>query len=92
MKYFIYILESTKDGSLYTGQTNDLVKRVNKHNKGLVKSTKPKIPYNLCYFEEFETRADAMLREWELKNKWNTDRKRKLIQSFDKRKIEVLGI
>ena len=92
MKYFIYILKSTIDGSLYTGQTIDLVKRIDKHNKGMIKSTKSKIPYKLCYFEEFETRADAMWREWELKNKWNTDRKRKLIKSFDKRNLENLGI
>jgi putative endonuclease len=86
--FYVYILESKIDFSLYTGQTNDLPTRLIKHNRGLVKSTKPKRPYELVYFETFPTRAEAMWREWELKKKWNTGRKKKLIQSFSKSKIK----
>lgn len=81
------MLESRLDGSHYTGQSNNIPRRLKKHNKGLVKSTKAKRPYTLVYFEEFPTRSQAMWREWELKKKWNTERKKRLILSFDKSKI-----
>ena len=42
------------------------------------------------YYELYQTRAEAMWREWELKKKWNTERKRKLLQSFDASKLEVI--
>jgi putative endonuclease len=88
--YFVYILVSLKDGTLYTGQTNNLKKRLEQHNKGLVKSTLPKAPFRIAYFEKYETRSDAMFREWEFKKKWNTDRKKKLIRNFAHSKIEQI--
>ena len=87
MKFYVYILESLKDRTFYIGQTNNLKDRVQRHNKGLIKSTQYKKPYRLCYFEEFETRAEAMYREWEIKKKYNSDRRRRLISSFDKTKL-----
>lgn len=90
--FYVYILKSSIDSSLYTGQTNNLKDRLKKHNFGRIKSTKNKIPYNLVYFEEYETRSEAMLREWELKKKWNTHRKRKLIENFNEVKVnKILG-
>ena len=83
-KFFVYILESEIDKTLYIGQTNNISERIKKHNKGLVKSTKAKRPYQLCYFEEFKTRADAMKREWDIKKSYNSERRRKLISSFNK--------
>ncbi len=90
MPYFVYILVSLKDGTLYTGQTNNLKKRLEWHNKGLVKTTKPRIPYQLAYFEQYNTRSDAMWREFELKKKWNTTRKKKLIESFARSEIKKI--
>ena len=91
--FYVYILVSHLDSSLYTGQTNDLKDRFRKHNLGYIKSTKFKKPYTLGYFEIFATRKEAMIREWELKKKWNTDRKKKLISDFDPNKIkEILGL
>jgi predicted GIY-YIG superfamily endonuclease len=59
----------------------------------LVKATKGKGPYRLRYFEEYETRGEAMWREWELKKRFNTERKKKLIRSFDQGKLkEKLGL
>ena len=84
MRYYVYILVSRVDGSLYTGQTEDLEGRLKRHNAGQIHSTKGKKPYDLGYFEENQTRAEAMWREWELKKKWNTERKKKLIASFDR--------
>ncbi|MBW7887810.1 MAG: GIY-YIG nuclease family protein [Bacteroidetes bacterium] len=85
--FYVYILVSQKDGSLYTGQTNDLKKRLKKHNAGNSKSTKSKTPYDLGYFEIIQTRAEAMWREWELKKQFSTEYKKKLIAEFDPVKI-----
>ncbi len=91
LPFFVYILESKKDGTLYTGQTENLPARLVLHNKGLVKSTRSKRPYALVYFELFNTRTEAMRREWEFKKKWNTDRKRKLIHTFDPKKLHEIS-
>ena len=92
LKYFVYILQSLVDGSLYTGQTNHLAEGLDKHNNGLVKSTKSRAPYKLGYFEVYHSRSEAMWREWELKKKWNTGRKKKFIESFDQSKLVTLGL
>ena len=67
MEYFVYVLESEKDGRLYKGQTSNLTNRVQEHNSGKTKSTKGYVPWNLVYFEKFETREKAVLREKFLK-------------------------
>ena len=91
--FVVYILVSSINGSLYTGQTKDLKERIKKHNAGQVKSTQARKPFSLGYFESFDNRKDAMWREWELKKKWNTERKKRLIAGFDKSKIDgVLGL
>ena len=63
MEYFVYVLESEIDGRLYKGQTDNLHKRLLEHNSGKTKSTKGYKPWKLIYFEKFETREDALLRE-----------------------------
>ncbi len=93
MKFFVYILESEEDSTFYVGQTSDLAKRLKRHNKGLIKSTKSKRPYRLGYFEEFGSRAEAMNREWEIKKKYNTERRKKLVCSFENLKLnKFLGL
>ena len=67
MSAFTYMLRCADD-SLYTGWTNDLAKRVAAHNAGKgAKYTKARLPVELVYFEEFESKQQAMQREWELK-------------------------
>ena len=90
MSCVVYILESLKDGTLYTGQTSNLVSRLGRHNKGQVKSTKARAPFRIVYVEIVASRSDAMWREWELKTKWNTDRKRKLIQDKGPESLKLL--
>ena len=90
MPYYVYLLESKLDKTLYSGQTDNLIARFQMHNKKLVRSTKSRAPYDLVYFEVHKTRSEAMWREWEIKKKWNIERKRKLIESFDKSKIKNL--
>ena len=57
------------DGSLYTGWTNSLEKRLKAHNEGKdgAKYTKAKRPVLLAYYECFATREEAMRRECEIK-------------------------
>lgn len=64
---YTYILEC-KDGSFYTGWTNNLEKRLKEHNEGRgAKYTKPRRPVVLAYYEAFETKEEAMRREYEIK-------------------------
>ena len=76
---FIYIIKC-KDDSLYTGWTNDLDGRIQAHNEGRgAKYTKGRGPVELLYTEEFETKEEAMKREFAIK-KWSKEKKIKLIQ------------
>ncbi len=62
--YVVYVLESKKrDKELYVGYTNDLRKRLEEHNQGLNKSTKPYLPWRLIYYEACLNQADAKRRE-----------------------------
>lgn len=64
---YTYILECA-DGSLYTGWTNDLEKRINDHNTGRgAKYTKARRPVKLVHFETFGTKEEAMKREYAIK-------------------------
>ena len=64
---YTYILRCA-DGTLYTGWTNDLEKRLAAHNRGVAsKYTKPCRPVALVYSEAHETKEAAMRREWAIK-------------------------
>lgn len=66
--YYVYILQSQKDRSLYIGYTPDLKQRLIKHNKKQVTSTKDKTPFKLIYYEAYLERKDATGRERFLKS------------------------
>jgi len=67
MKYYVYIL-LTSDNTYYTGYTNDVEKRINVHNNGNgAKYTKCRLPVKLIYKEEFDSKSDAMKREYQIK-------------------------
>jgi putative endonuclease len=68
MFYYVYILQSLKNHSLYIGYTSDLKKRFKEHNSGLSQATKPFIPYKLICYEAFLNRIDAKNRETYLKS------------------------
>ena len=64
---YVYILECS-DGSLYTGWTNDLKKRLKAHNSGTAsKYTRARLPVRMVYFEEVESKSAALKREATLK-------------------------
>ena len=66
--HYIYVLQSEKDMKFYTGYTKDLKLRFEKHNKGLVESTKDRRPLKLIYYEACITQQDATKREKYLKS------------------------
>ena len=64
---FTYIVRC-RDGTLYTGWTNDLEKRMKAHNEGSgAKYTRNRRPVELAYYEQFETKEEAMRREYAIK-------------------------
>ncbi len=65
--FYSYILKSLKDNNLYIGSTTDLKRRFAQHNYGLVKSTKPRRPFKLVYYEAYAAEEDARRREHNLK-------------------------
>jgi putative endonuclease len=67
MVYYVYILQSEKDGSYYIGHTADLEERIQRHNHGKSSYTKARVPWKLIYQEVFATRSEAMKREREIK-------------------------
>ena len=73
---YTYILRC-RDGSLYTGWTNNLERRLACHNEGKgAKYTRTRRPVELAYYEAFQTKEEAMRREWEIKH---MTRKRKIL-------------
>lgn len=81
--YYIYILTNKKNGTLYIGVTNNLMRRIYEHKNGIVKGFTKK--YNLdklVYFEQTTDINAAIMREKRLK-KWNRDWKLKLIESIN---------
>lgn len=78
---YVYIL-LCQDGTLYTGWTVDLDKRLKTHNAGKAsKYTRGRLPVSLVYFEEFENRIHAQKREYAIKQLTRQE-KLKLIESI----------
>ena len=80
--YYIYILQSLKDGSLYIGYTSDLIKRLKKHNSGKNLATKPFRPYKLIFYEAFLNKIDAKNREEYLKSGYGKRTINKLLTQY----------
>lgn len=66
--YYTYVLKSLKDKLFYTGYTSDLRKRFNRHNKGLIYSSRHRKPFQLIYYESCINQQDATAREKYLKS------------------------
>ncbi len=65
---YVYMVECA-DGTLYTGWTNNLEKRIKAHNqgKGGAEYTRTRRPVHLVYYEGYATREEAMRREYQIK-------------------------
>lgn len=85
MKYYAYMLKCS-DGTIYSGYTTDLEQRLNVHNSGSgAKYTRARLPVNLVYYQEFDSKSDAMKKEAAFK-KLSRTQKLKLIQTFNENK------
>ena len=83
--YFVYILASRINGTLYVGVTNDLLRRVSEHRNHLVAGfTKTYNVTRLVHFEAFGDVTAAIQREKQLKN-WQRAWKIQLIESTNPR-------
>ncbi len=80
MQYYVYILFSKRNGTLYIGVTNDLIRRVYEHkNKQINGFTKRYGVDKLGYYEIYQSIEEAILREKQLKN-WQRTWKLELIE------------
>ena len=68
--FYVYILQSMKDGQFYTGCSDDLKRRLAEHASGAVASTKNRQPMKLVYYEACCDKLDAFHREKYLKTAW----------------------
>ncbi len=82
-KFYVYILASKRNGTLYTGITNNLVRRIHEHKNDLTKGfTEKYAVHDLVYYEVFSDPENAILREKQIK-KWNRKWKLMVIEEFN---------
>jgi putative endonuclease len=65
--FYVYVIWSKSTGKLYTGQTDDLERRLSEHQQGIARYTRGRGPWELLLTEEYSTRKEAMQRERFLK-------------------------
>ena len=82
-QYYVYIMASQRNGTVYIGVTNDLIRRVYEHRNDVVDGfTKQYKVHTLVYYEEANDVNAAILREKTLK-KWRREWKIDLIETFN---------
>jgi putative endonuclease len=80
LECFVYIMASKKNGTLYIGMTNNLVRRVFEHKNDIIEGfTKRYAVHNLVYYEQTSELLSAIRREKQLK-KWYRKWKIELIE------------
>lgn len=83
MTYYVYILANKRNGTLYVGSTNDLIKRTWQHKQKLQEGFTARYDVDkLVYFEQFEDAANMAQREKRLKE-WKRDWKIELIEKLN---------
>ncbi len=65
--FYLYILQSDLTGGFYIGQTQDIDKRLARHNANQCRSTRQKGPWRVVYIQSFSTRSKAMAAESHIK-------------------------
>ncbi|WP_331235459.1 GIY-YIG nuclease family protein [Natronorarus salvus] len=79
--HHVYVVECA-DGSLYTGYTTDVERRIGEHNAGEgAKYTRPRRPVTLRYTESFASRSAAMSREHAIKGLSRAEKER-LVEGY----------
>ena len=65
--FYTYIIYSESTDKYYIGHTHDLELRLSRHNDGWTHSTKSGIPWKHVHSEKYDTKSEAMKREYEIK-------------------------
>jgi len=88
--YYVYILTNITGTVLYTGVTNDLIRRVYEHKNNTIPEsfTAKYSVHKLVYFESTSSRYEAISREKQIKS-WNRKRKNKLVETMNPKWIEL---
>ncbi|TXE14327.1 GIY-YIG nuclease family protein [Algoriphagus aquimarinus] len=76
--FYAYVLKSKMHDYFYKGHCQDLDKRLAEHNAGKTQSNRPYLPFEIVYFEEFESESGAIQREKYFK----TSRGRKFLKKM----------
>lgn len=80
--FYVYILESLKDGKLYVGYTDNLRRRFEEHNRGKISITKHRRPFRLLYYEAYLNQQDATAREKYFKTGWGRTHLKKVLKNY----------
>jgi putative endonuclease len=82
-QYYVYILASRKNGTLYIGVTDDLIRRIYEHKQNLIEGYTNKYNvHTLVYYEAHDDIQEAITREKQIK-KWNRKWKLRLIEEMN---------
>jgi putative endonuclease len=87
--YFVYVIRIKRSGRYYIGQTQNLVKRLEKHSRGKTKSMKNRGEFEVVYVEQCSSRAEAMKREKEIKRYKGGEAFKRLLYCFPKRRVKI---
>lgn len=89
MNAYVYILASRRNGTLYIGVTNNIIRRIFEHKNGLIEGFSKKYKINrLVYYETYNEIQTAIVREKELKG-WLRKRKIELIEQQNPNWIDL---
>ena len=80
--YYVYVMQSKRDGRLHVGHTGDLLRSVKRHNGGLVAATKDRIPFEVVYYEACIDKNDALRRESYLRGAYGRRFIERRLQSY----------
>lgn len=80
--FYVYVLQSLKDGKLYNGYTADLKERLKYHNVGRVSATRHRMPFKLIYYEAYLDQQDATSREKYFKTEWGRKHIKKVLKNY----------
>ncbi|MFA6160387.1 MAG: GIY-YIG nuclease family protein [Parcubacteria group bacterium] len=84
--FYVYVIESQKNGDLYKGFTSNINNRLREHNAGLNESTRNCRPWKLVYCEIFLDKDDAISREKYLKSGWGRGYLEKVLKNYRRNK------
>lgn len=66
--YYVYSISSVKKSYIYVGMSDNPLRRIEQHNKGYNRTTKPYIPFKIILLEKYKSRNEAREREIYLKS------------------------